>query len=137
MNLSSSATSFTSNRPPEKPRSSPIGAQASQQFNLKRSRLQSRIDWLALQRQHAEHALMHPPERLAADETLQGLDTHCKLAQGQRPLGGEAAPSEAFQVFRRIVFRAVDDPQILGSPAFYGRLDQALLAANHEFHRLL
>src|SRR5436305_12279157 len=44
---------------------------------------QSRINRLALQRQHPEDALMDPAERLRADEPFQSFDAQGKLAQCQ------------------------------------------------------
>ncbi len=41
---------------------------------------QARVDGLALQRQHAEHALVHPVERLPAHEALERLDPQPELA---------------------------------------------------------
>ncbi len=54
---------------------------------------QPRVDRLALQRQHAEHALVDAAQRLAADEALERLDAERELAQGQRALArrGRAA----------------------------------------------
>src|SRR5207247_6743501 len=49
-------------------------------------RSQARINRLALQGQHAEDALVDAPERLAANETLQGLDAQDELPPGQRAL---------------------------------------------------
>ncbi len=40
---------------------------------------ESRIDWLALQRQHPKHAFMHAPQRLLPDEPFQRLDAQGKL----------------------------------------------------------
>ena len=42
--------------------------------------LEPRVDGLALQCQHAEDALVNPPERLAADEPLEPLDAQRELA---------------------------------------------------------
>ena len=53
------------------------------------SPLQPRVHRLALQGQHAEHALVDPPQRLAADEPLQPLDPQGELAEGQRPLAAQ------------------------------------------------
>ena len=42
--------------------------------------LQSRVHRLTLERQHAEDALVHTPERLALDEALEGFEAQGKLA---------------------------------------------------------
>src|SRR5690349_5399635 len=69
---------------------------------------QSRIHRLALQRQHAENALVNPPQGLAADESLQRLDAECELPLGQRPLAADAAGAKSLEVLRPGVLRAVD-----------------------------
>ena len=51
--------------------------------------LQSWVHRLALQRQHSEHTLVHPPLRFAPNEPLQPLDAERELAERERPLGGQ------------------------------------------------
>jgi len=65
------------------------GAQGSERAVTSVS--QPRIDRLALHGQHAEDALVNAPERLAPDESLQGLDAQGELAESQSSLGGQAA----------------------------------------------
>ena len=42
--------------------------------------LQARIDWLALERENAEHALVHASERFLPHEALETLDSYGELA---------------------------------------------------------
>jgi hypothetical protein len=55
------------------------------EFNIRRhcGLLQSRINWLAFEREYAKHALVYPAQRFAADEALQPLDTEGELPRGQ------------------------------------------------------
>lgn len=48
--------------------------------------LQPWINWLALEPEYREHALMHPVEVLSFHETLQSLHAQRKLTQCQGPL---------------------------------------------------
>ena len=57
--------------------------------------LQPRVHRLALRREHAEHALVHAPERLAPHEPLEPLDAQRELAERERPLGGQPARPQA------------------------------------------
>jgi hypothetical protein len=43
-------------------------------------RLESRVDWLALQGQHAEDAFMYPIQWLSLRKPMERLDTQCKLS---------------------------------------------------------
>src|SRR5262245_61734782 len=95
-------------------------------------RSQPRIDRLALQREHGEAALMDAPQWLAAHEPLQRFHTERKLAQRQRPLGPQGARAQPVEVLRRRVFRAIDDPQILSTATFHGRLYQSTPPLRHE-----
>ena len=52
--------------------------------------LESRIHRLALQREDAEHALVHATEGLAANESLEPFDPERKLPKRERPLGRQA-----------------------------------------------
>ena len=45
------------------------------------------IDWLALKGQDAEDTFVDPPQRLAADESVQGLDAEREFAGGEGALG--------------------------------------------------
>ena len=46
-------------------------------------RLEPRVDGLALEREHAEDALVHPGEVLVGYEPVKGLDAESELASGQ------------------------------------------------------
>src|SRR5262249_22214791 len=94
--------------------------------------LQPRINGLALEREHAEHAFVDPPERFALNESLQSLDSERKLAKRKRPLAGQPPLAKASQVLRQRVLRAIDDPEVLASTAFHGGLEQASRTACHE-----
>ena len=48
--------------------------------------LQARIDWLALECENTEHALVHTSERPPLHEPLEALDPEGELAQRQRAL---------------------------------------------------
>lgn len=56
-------------------------------------RSQARIDRLALEGQHSEHALVNPPQRLAAHEALERLHAERELAKGEGALAGKAPGS--------------------------------------------
>ena len=47
--------------------------------HARRRHSQPWIHRLALEREHSECALVHPPERFAAHESFEALDTQCKL----------------------------------------------------------
>src|SRR5688572_30819957 len=98
--------------------------------------LQPWVDRLALQRQHAGHALVDPAQRLAASEPLQPLDPQRKLTQGQPALPPDAAYPQPLQVRRLQVLRSVDDPQILRAPNLECRLRQAAPAPDDRLERL-
>src|ERR1700761_3115038 len=53
--------------------------------------LQPRVDWLALQSEHTEDALVNPPQRLLRHETFESLDTQRKLPGSKRPLRSHVA----------------------------------------------
>ena len=90
------------------------------------------IDRLASQGKHAEHTFMDTPQRLAADEPLQALDTQSEFSQGQRSLRGEPAHAKPGKVIWRIVIGAINDPEILRSAAFDGRPSQAASVSEDE-----
>ena len=50
---------------------------------------QPRIHRFRLQRQHPEHALVHPAQRFAGDEAFQRLQAKRELPQRQRPLAAQ------------------------------------------------
>src|SRR5687768_10152825 len=98
--------------------------------------LQPWVNRLALQRQHAEDALVHPPQRFAPDESGQGLDAQGELAERQRPLRAQVSAPQPGEMLRRGVFRAVDDAEVFPAAALDRRLDQALAAPRGELQRL-
>ena len=81
-----------------------------------RDRSEPRVDRLALQREHAEHALVDPAQRLPPDEPLQRPR---RRARTRRSASDRFAPEPArpqpLEVLRRRVLRAVDDPQVLAA----------------------
>src|SRR5215467_2701699 len=79
---------------------------------------------------------MHPPQRLALYKPRQRLVAEGELPQGETALAAEAARAQADEVFQRIVFRAVDDAQILPSAHLQGGLNEPLGAAGDEGSRL-
>ena len=58
---------------------------------------QPRVGRLALHRQHPEHALMHPVERLLHHKPLQCLDAERELAQRKAALATKTALALALQ----------------------------------------
>ena len=54
-------------------------------------RLQARIDWLALQGQDAEDALMDSPQWFMTHKAFQAFDAQRELPQGERALTRQAA----------------------------------------------
>ena len=61
---------------------------------------ETRIDRLALERQHSKDALVNAVKRLLAHEALECLDAQRELAKGERPLQPEPTRSKAFQILR-------------------------------------
>ena len=78
--------------------------------------LQPRVDRFALQRQDREHALVDAAQGLARHEALEAFMAESEFAQGEVALAGQASGAQAFEVFGRVVFGAVDDAQIFRSP---------------------
>ena len=108
----------------------------SLQRRLIHLRSQPRVDRLRLQGQHAEHRLVHPPQRLPAGHPVQGLEAQRVLPQRQRPLPAQVAVPQSGQVVRQRVVRAVNDPEVV-RPA---HLDPGLgwaIRATHETSRWL
>src|SRR6266542_2999573 len=95
-----------------------------------------RIDGLALERQHAEDALMDAAQRLAADEALERLDAEREFANGERALAAEAAGAKTLEVGGLGVLGAVDDAQVLAPARLERGLDEAAAAAGEELERL-
>src|SRR5262245_8826285 len=78
---------------------------------------------------------MDPAQRCARDEAFKRLETERKLPDGQGPLGRKAAPPKTVQVLRKIVVGSIDDPEIVASPAFDGRLEQAISLGAYQERR--
>src|SRR5690348_3630950 len=91
--------------------------------------LEARVDRVGFKGQYAEHALVHPVQRLPGGEPVQGLDPQRVLAQRQRPLAVQAAVAQPAQVGLQQVLGPVDQPQVLRAAALHARLDPAGLAA--------
>src|SRR5215510_13443013 len=94
--------------------------------------LQPRINGLAFQRQDGENRFVNTTQRLALDEALQRLMAEEELADCEGSLLAETATAQSSKVLRRIVFRPVDDAQILWTTALQGRLHQPFAAFGHE-----
>jgi hypothetical protein len=73
--------------------------------------LQPRVDRFGLKGEHAEHALVYPPQRLAPGHPVQALKAEGVLAQRQRPLLAHRTGAQPRQVPRLGVVGAVDDPR--------------------------
>ena len=97
---------------------------------------QTRVDRLALQREHAEHALVDPPQRFALDEPLESFDPQRELAKRQRSFARQPAFAQPLEVFGQRVLRPVDDPQILAAAALDRWLQQPARASRDERQRL-
>src|SRR5947209_4126615 len=93
---------------------------------------QPRVHWLALQSENAKNAFMHPAQWFSADKAFQALDAQGELPEGQRALPAQAAAAKSGQVFSGSIFRTINDPQVFAAPAFYGRLSEPPVAAQHE-----
>ncbi len=98
---------------------------------------QPRIHRLRFQSQHSEGAFVHPVQRIAGDEAFHAFDSHSKFSEGETTFPLQTAGAEEFQVAREGVLGAVDNAQVLASPAFNGGLkDAALFASGDELARL-
>src|SRR6516164_7434468 len=95
-----------------------------------------RIDRLAFQREHTEHAFMHAAQRLALDEPVQRFEPERELANGQPAFGPQSALTQPIEMNRHCVVRPIDDSQILFASALDSRLNDAFLAVHHELERL-
>src|SRR5262249_46741258 len=98
--------------------------------------LEPRVDRLALEREHTEDTLVHPAQRLAADEALQRLDAERELSDRERALAPEAAAPQALEVGGFGVLGAVDDAEGLAAAGLERRLGEAAAAASDELERL-
>jgi hypothetical protein len=101
------------------------------------TRSEARVDGLALHGQHAEHALVHPVERLVSHESLERLDAEPELADRERALAPEAAGAQPIDLAGVGVFEAADDAQVLAAAALDAGLDEALAPARDEAQRRL
>jgi hypothetical protein len=75
------------------------------------SALETRVDRLALEREHTEHAFVHAVQRSATDEALERFDAECELAQCQRSLGAEAALAQPLDLTRIGVLGSASWPE--------------------------
>src|SRR5437868_6372761 len=98
--------------------------------------LQPGVDRLALQREDAEHALVHAVERLPAHETLQGLDAERELPDRERALPSQRPGAETGEIRRRRVLRPVDQPEVLAAADLQTGLRDTLAAADDPLRRL-
>jgi len=79
---------------------------------------------------------MDSSERFAGDEALQGFMTESELAKGEIALGAEAALAQSDEIFRRIVFGAIDDAEIFLAAHLQSGLDESFATACDELARL-
>ena len=70
------------------------------------------------------------------NEALEPLDAERGLPQRQRALSSQTAGAQPFEVFRKVVFRPVDQAQVLAAPALECRLHQSARACCDEGGRL-
>jgi hypothetical protein len=98
--------------------------------------LKPRIDRFALQRQNAEDALVHSPQRFSPHESLQGFDSQREFSDRQRPLTAEASVSQSRQMLIGRIVGAVNDAEVFRSAALNGRLHQPLLTPRDKIQRL-
>src|SRR5215467_9992354 len=91
---------------------------------------QPRVDRLGLQRENRENALVHPPQRLAAGDPVEGFQAEGVLAQGQRALVCQSALAQPGQVRRLGVVRPVDDAQVLTAAHLQARLPEPFRPAD-------
>src|SRR5215469_12040426 len=85
-------------------------------------RSQPWVDRLGLQRENREDALVHPPQRLAAGDPVEGFQAESVLTQRQRALVCQSALAQPGQVRRLGVVRPVDDAQVLTAAHLKARL---------------
>jgi hypothetical protein len=98
--------------------------------------LQARVDWFAFQSEDTEDAFMHPEERLAGHEPLEGLDTERELTEGEGAFVAQPADSQPAQVMLGRVFRTINDPQVFAASAFDTWLGQSFRTAVDDIDRL-
>src|SRR6266849_5453646 len=79
---------------------------------------------------------MDPVERLMAHEALEGLNAERELAHSERSLQAEATRPEALEIFWKGVFRPINDPKVLPTPAFHRRLNDPFRGVGHKLERL-
>jgi hypothetical protein len=73
--------------------------------------------------------------RLTSNTPFHRLNAKSKLSKGQRPLATKASVSQARQVLFRVVFGAVDNPQVLFPPAFDGWLHETFFSTHDPVSR--
>jgi hypothetical protein len=73
---------------------------------------------------------MQAAQRLFANESFERLDAERKPAACQRPLGTNVPGAQPLQVLGQEVFRAIDNPQVLGASALDRWLCNAATPSN-------
>src|SRR5688572_5816518 len=74
-------------------------------------------------------------EGFAADEAFHPFDSEREFAKRKPSLGADRALPEPGEMLRRVVLRAVNDPQIFPSAAFHRWLDEAAGGAVYPLQR--
>jgi nitric oxide reductase large subunit len=75
-------------------------------------------------------------EKLSANESFEGLDTECKLAQGKRTLCAKTTRTKASKVAFGSIVRTVINPKVFTASAFHSGLSKAALATVNEIEWL-
>src|SRR5260221_7053537 len=75
---------------------------------------------------------MNPPQRLASNETLQGLVSKSKLAKREIAFAPKAAFTQPDKIFRCIVFGAVNDAEVFLPAHLQRGLNETFLAPGNE-----
>jgi len=69
-------------------------------------------------------------------ESLQCFQSQGEFTESKRPFGAKTSALELLHVFGQCVFRPVDDPKVLSSSNFDGRLRQPFPSLRHKLQRL-
>ena len=85
-------------------------------------RSQPGIYWFAFKCENAKDRFMHSTQRFFANKSFKSFNAQSKFSQSQRSLRGEATCAKSFEVFRRRVFRAIDDAEILTTTTLHSKL---------------
>src|SRR5207249_11678439 len=97
---------------------------------------QPRINRFALQSQNAKDGFMHPAQRFFPNESLEGFDAECEFAKSQGTFRGKAARTQTVEIFRRRVFRTVNDSEIFTTTTLDGRLHESAPTLGNELQGL-